>query len=83
MFSLRDLLFVISIYYVRKGLWAFCLNYPQINEACLCTDIAFMLIFNRKKRDIMRPARQTGLESWTQMKLVQDWMKKALSDAIS
>ena len=34
---------VISIYYVRKGLWAFCHNYPQIKEACLCTDIAFML----------------------------------------
>ena len=35
MFSLRDLRFVLcSRYrtYVRKGSWAFYLNYPQINE---------------------------------------------------
>ena len=32
MFSLLDLIFVLSMHYVRKGSRAFYLNYPEINE---------------------------------------------------
>ena len=50
MFSLLDLIFVLSMHYVRKGSRAFYLNYPEINEVGKSNH----MVMNRDKKCVTR-----------------------------
>ena len=68
MFSLLDLIFVLSMHYVRKGSRAFYLNYPEINEVGKSNH----MVMNRDKKCVTRNLLTSLLTIHTEFVSVQD-----------